>query len=255
MPASRFAAWAGALTKTGVTRVTEVTETGNPTLAAILRGPTEVTRRAVPEVTWVTAPSSSSREVTQVTHGTEAGVTEERPLDQCGNPGNPSNPENNGYPPTAKVAAHRARAPWRPIEEERAAIVEYEAGIPRAWAEGLARLDPDRPPPGVPPKRWLQFVDDCGLFVDSPFCAVAAALDWSSLDLFGADRKKPFARIDQTGLLWLLNGDRLIALTENTATIETRTGARQTYRRKPNQPGRVLAWEFAPCESGPSHVD
>jgi hypothetical protein len=244
MPASRFAAWAGALTKTGVTRVTEVTERGNPNFAAILRGPTEVTRRAVPEVTWVTAPSSSSREVTQVTHGTEAGVTEERPLDQCGNPGNPSNPENNGYPPTAKVAAHRPREPSRPIEEERAAIVEYEAGIPRAWAEGLARLDPDRPPPGVPLKRWWRFVDDVGWFLDSSFCAVAAALDWSPLDLFGCNRDRPFARIDQAGLLWLLGGDKLIALTENTATIETRTGARQTYRRRAAEPGRVLAWEL-----------
>jgi len=30
------------------------------------------------------------------------------------------------------------------------------------------------------------------------------------------------------------------------ATLETRTGARQTYRRKPAQPSRVLAWELAP---------
>jgi hypothetical protein len=42
-----------------------------------------------------------------------------------------------------------------------------------------------------------------------------------------------------------LNGEKLIALTENTATIETRTGARQTWRRKPAEPGRVLAWELA----------
>jgi hypothetical protein len=44
----------------------------------------------------------------------------------------------------------------------------------------------------------------------------------------------------------LLNSDRLLVLTESAATIETRTGARQTYRRKPNEPGRVLAWEIAP---------
>jgi hypothetical protein len=30
------------------------------------------------------------------------------------------------------------------------------------------------------------------------------------------------------------------------ATIETRTGARQTYHRKPGYPGRVLAWELVP---------
>jgi hypothetical protein len=45
--------------------------------------------------------------------------------------------------------------------------------------------------------------------------------------------------------LWLLNGDKLIALTENTATVERPTGARQTYRRKPSALGRVLAWELA----------
>jgi hypothetical protein len=46
-------------------------------------------------------------------------------------------------------------------------------------------------------------------------------------------------------LLWLLNGNKLVALSENTATIETRPGARQTYRRRPVGPGRLLAWELA----------
>jgi len=33
----------------------------------------------------------------------------------------------------------------------------------------------------VPLRRWQRFVDDVGLFLDSPFCAVAAALGWSTL--------------------------------------------------------------------------
>ena len=33
--------------------------------------------------------------------------------------------------------------------------------------------------------------------------------------LFGYDRDRPFARIDQAGLLWLLNGDRLVMLAEH----------------------------------------
>jgi hypothetical protein len=125
-------------------------------------------------------------------------------------------------------------------EEERTAIVENDGDIPRAWAEGFARLNPDHPPGDVPPKHWQQFVDDAGRFLDGPFCAVAMALSWGPYDLFGADRARPFARIDPAGLLWLLHGDRLIALTESTATIETKTGARQTYRRKAGQSGRVL---------------
>jgi hypothetical protein len=139
-----------------------------------------------------------------------------------------------------------AAARWNETEEERAAIVEHDGKIPRAWAEGFARLDPDRPPGDVPTKRWLRFVDDTGRFLDSPFCAVAAALGWGPCGLFGCNRDRPFAQIDCAGLLWLLNGDRLIALSENTARIETRTGKRRSWRRKPNLPGRVLAWELAP---------
>jgi hypothetical protein len=110
---------------------------------------------------------------------------------------------------------------------------------------GFARLDRDRPPGDVPPRRWQRFVDDVGLFVDSPFCTVAAALGWGALDLFGCDCDRPFARIDQAGLLLLLAGNKLIALSENTATIGMPTGAQQTYRRKAGEPGRVLAWELA----------
>jgi hypothetical protein len=164
--------------------------------------------------------------------------------------------EQLSEPSKASAAAtDRALVTWCEVEEERAALVEHDGNIPRAWAEGFARLAPEQPPGDVPARRWLAFIDDVGRFLDSDFTAVAVAFGWGPHDLFGCDRDRPFARIDAAGLLWLLNGDRLIALTENTATIETRTGARQTYRRKPNQPGRVLAWEFAPCESGPSHVD
>jgi hypothetical protein len=130
--------------------------------------------------------------------------------------------------------------------EERAAIVEYEAGVPRAWAEGFARLDPDRPAADVPPKRWLTFIDDVGRFLDGSFAEKAAALGWGPFDLFGCDRDRPFARTDRCGLLWLLKGDRLIALTAETAVIETAAGVRQTYRRRPGVPGGVLPWELAP---------
>jgi hypothetical protein len=133
---------------------------------------------------------------------------------------------------------------WGEIEEERVAIVQHDGSIPRAWAEGFARLDPDRPPGDVPRRRWQRFIDDVGLFLDSPFCSVAIKLGWGSYDLFGCDRDRPFGRINHAGLLWLLDGHRLVALSENTATIEMRTGARQSYRRKPIDSGRVLAWKL-----------
>lgn len=116
--------------------------------------------------------------------------------------------------------------------------------MPRDWAEAFARLDPDRPPGDVPLRRWLQFLDDIGRFLDSGFAMHAAALGWGPFELFGCDRDRPFARIEEAGLLWQLNGDRLVALTANAAVIETRTSARRTYHRRPTEPGRVLVWEL-----------
>ena len=140
------------------------------------------------------------------------------------------------------------RTIWGNAEGERAAIVEHDSKIPREWAEGFARLDSDWPPGDVPLQRWRQFVDDVGSFLDSPFCAVAAALGWGPHDLFGYDRDRPLGSPDseKAGLLWLMNGDRLVALSENTATIETTTGAHRTWRCKPHKAGRALAWELGP---------
>jgi len=96
----------------------------------------------------------------------------------------------------------------------------------------------------VPPSRWRRFVDDAKLFRDSRFCTAAAAFGWTAHDLFGCDPDRPFARVDQAGLLWLLGGTRLVVLTTDAAVIETNTGTRQVWRRKPGDPAQVLAWEL-----------
>jgi hypothetical protein len=135
--------------------------------------------------------------------------------------------------------------PWADAQEERAAIVEYDGGAPRAWAEGFARLDPNDPPHDVPARGWLRFVDACGRFLDGGWAERAAALGWGPLDLFGCDRERPFARIDHMGLLWLLDGGTVLELHRDHAIIETLGGARQTYPRRPVEVGRVvLAWEL-----------
>src|SRR5262249_41156578 len=98
---------------------------------------------------------------------------------------------------------------WGEAEEERVAIVEFDGGAPRAWAEASAQLDPTKPPIGVPPPRWLRFIDDCGCFLDHGWALRAAALGWGPLDLFGCDRERPFVRVDHQGLLWLVKGGRI----------------------------------------------
>jgi hypothetical protein len=139
----------------------------------------------------------------------------------------------------------RRKPSWSHEYEERAAIVEFDGGVPRAWAEALARLDPTKPPNDVPPGRWLGFIDDCGRFLDQGWASTAAALGWGPLDLFGCDRERPFVH-DHRGLLWVLNGGSILQMHRDRATIKTQGGAQQTYRRRPVEVGRVvLAWELA----------
>ena len=96
----------------------------------------------------------------------------------------------------------------------------------------------------VPYDRWRNFVAAAARFLAGPFAERASALGWTALDLFGCDDSRPLARLDRAGLIWLLNGRKLVALTAEMAVVQTRTGTRQTYRR-PREPRRVLAWELS----------
>ena len=42
----------------------------------------------------------------------------------------------------------------------------------------------------------------------------------------------------------LLDGCKIVELSANGAILETPGGSRQSYRRKPDEPGRVLVWEL-----------
>jgi hypothetical protein len=155
--------------------------------------------------------------------------------------------EHGTEPPAAATppSLDHALATWGEAEKERAAIVEHDGEIPRAWAEGFARLRPERPLADMSPKRWQQFIDDIGRFLDAGWAEEASALGWGPLDLFGCDREQPFARLDHAGLLWLLNGDRLVELDCHRAVIERSTGSPQVFRRRPLAVGEVvLTWEL-----------
>jgi hypothetical protein len=234
MPASSFVAWAGSPV-IGVARVTRVTEPDRTNVFATSRAPIPATPDSVPGVAGVAHDDSRAGAVTPATRASTDGVPQIDHTDQCGNPCNPGHPNDwSGARPLAVA-----------LDEERAALIEHEGGIPREWAEGFARLDPNRPPGDVPLRRWRTFVNDIGVFLDGGWGATAAALGWGPGELFGCDRDRPFARVDIAGLLWLLNGNTLVALSTEIAVIERFTGARQTYRRRPPRDGEVsLAWEM-----------
>jgi hypothetical protein len=114
--------------------------------------------------------------------------------------------------------------------------------------ERLARLDPGRPPCDVPPARWRTLLDDSRRFFaeDPGWALLALDFGWAPFQLLGANRTKPYARLDQCGLLWLVNAARIEELGETSCALVTATGARSTYLARPV----VLAETCFPWELG-----
>jgi len=128
-----------------------------------------------------------------------------------------------------------------------AAGIQGPTGVPAAWVEGIARLTEMPCPARFPASRWSVLVTDTETFLDS-WAATAHRLGWPAWELFGCHRRAPWGRIDGMGLVLLLHGNELAAMTPSEAVIRTRRGARQTYRRKPADPlhpaERCLVWEL-----------
>jgi hypothetical protein len=95
-----------------------------------------------------------------------------------------------------------------------------------------------RCPELVEQTRWQQAIQNAESFL-AEWGEQAENLGWTSRDLFGLAPvpDKPNAnyrrlsRYDLTGLIWLLRGDPVVALTETTAAIRHATGNITTYRR------------------------
>ena len=73
---------------------------------------------------------------------------------------------------------------------------------------------------------------------------VQSDLGWGPLDLFGCDRTKPFACINRAGLLWSLDGRKLLAVSADVVAMATASGGYLTLQRRIREPGVVLAWEL-----------
>jgi hypothetical protein len=146
--------------------------------------------------------------------------------------------------------------------EERAAILEFDEGLSRAEAEAIARremvagayddMQAARDPvsyasalarlrAGCPAyidaADWQRAIEDAHRFV-TQWGKQAEALGWTTADLFGlhtspekpAPNYRRLSRYDQTGLIWLLRGRRVVEITKDKAVIETARGT-VSYRR------------------------
>jgi hypothetical protein len=119
--------------------------------------------------------------------------------------------------------------------------VRAERNVPLDWVEGVDSLQYDRPVAGVPRHRWRQFVDDCTNFLSSQQAERAAQLGWDVWVLFGCCRDRPLVHRDGIGLLWAVNGGRVIEIHRDWAGIEfAPTGSQRIFDRR-----QVLAGDIA----------
>ena len=189
------------------------------------------------------------------THGSSLSRLES-PLTEAGEPNTTGCTHGHERAPETLDLAQAGRD----HPEERAAISEFDEGLPRAEAEAIARremagvydmqaeCDPGsyasalaalraKCPAYVPEDRWRQAIEDATAFI-SKWGERAQAFGWTARELFGlhpvAERPPPsysrLSRYDETGLIWFLRSRPVVALTETTAAIQGATAV-LTYRK------------------------
>jgi hypothetical protein len=115
------------------------------------------------------------------------------------------------------LAADRPEISPQIDETEREAIAIELGGVPEIYALAFAQLQAHAPPE-APLERWHEFINDAGIFLDQ-WGRDAERLGWTAEDLFGLHPVAPMARYDRMGLIWLLKGERVVALTTTGARL------------------------------------
>lgn len=107
------------------------------------------------------------------------------------------------------------------------------------WHAILVELTQRKCPDWMPLDRWDLLLRDGSAFLNK-WAQQATELGWTSLDLFGVHPLAPAARFGAMGLLLITNGSAVTAISAESAGLRTKTGAIQTYRRKPTSNSAIL---------------
>jgi hypothetical protein len=150
--------------------------------------------------------------------------------------------------PSCTGASAEVRLPPVQLPRSKAGGISriYDVGGVATWIDGVKILNPNRPAAGIPPLRWRQFIDDCKKFLDPAegWAERAFQMDWSTLGLFGCHASQPLAHLGIAGLLWSVNGGRVIELHRGWAMIEhAHNGSRRNFdQRRPPKANLTLPW-------------
>jgi hypothetical protein len=118
---------------------------------------------------------------------------------------------------------------------------DTKTAIPEPYAATIAALE-QRCPDHIDTADWQKAIEDGRRFIGR-WGELTASFGWTARDLFGLPRipeklalnYRRLSRYDETGLIWLLRGRPVVALSDATAAIEQPTGAITIYRKN-NKP-------------------
>jgi hypothetical protein len=155
----------------------------------------------------------------------------------------PAKPENEPSRASAATTREQARSAFVNLNGLSAELLSGR--IPPHWVYGIARLESHKAPRDVPAHRWRQFINDCHTFLMAKenWAERSAGLGWHDFELFGCCRH-PLERLGSAGLLWAINGGRVVELHRDWAVIERASDrSRHVHQReRPKAADITLPW-------------
>jgi hypothetical protein len=133
----------------------------------------------------------------------------------------------------ANTGVHPVPAPVR--------AVKSPGGYPIEWQAISWELEYTDEPLECFGDRWKTMAADAGAFLER-WGRTAHLLGWDVLALYGVHSNAPAARFDVMGLIPVLNGGRVIAITKEGATFRAPSGATLTYRRTDQTGAVTVTW-------------
>ncbi len=125
----------------------------------------------------------------------------------------------------------------------RAVLLVVPDGVPEEWVQGVCDLMVMPPHADWKEGDWHTLQEDALRFLQK-WAGQARRLGWEALDLFGVHPTAPTARFDCMGLVPLLRGRAVLALTDDSAAIKAASGGSLTFRKRASPPAeRCLIWE------------
>lgn len=109
----------------------------------------------------------------------------------------------------------------------------------RRWASLIEHRAAGTDPTSIPAARWQQVLSDAAAFI-ATWAEQADAMGWTEYDLFAVPPGPE--RWLRSGLIALLRGRPVIAITADAITIANPRGDPNRYRRSENK-GAVMLWD------------